>query len=128
MIPCYGTDGSRQQINNKLIQEEYKIWVLVAESNGYVVQFTPYQGAKKGKQFASSTKWGLRESVVLRLIDSLTATIVINNINKINNVNNIRAAVVLNKNRLHKCNITGDKQLKKERHHFEQRISSKKAV
>ena len=128
MIPCYGTDGSRQQINNKLIQEEYKIWVLVAEANGYVVQFTPYQGAKKGKQVASSTKWGLRESVVLRLIDSLTATIIINNINKINNVNNIRAAVVLNKNRLHKCNITGDKQLKKERHHFEQRISSKKAV
>ena len=113
MIPCYGTDDSRQQINNKLIQEEYKIWVLVGEANGYVVQFTPYQGAKKGKQVASSTKWGLRESVVLRLIDSLTATIVINNINKTNNANNIRAAVVLNKNRLHKRNITGDKQLKK---------------
>ena len=28
MILCYGTHGSRQQINNKLIQEEYKIKVL----------------------------------------------------------------------------------------------------
>ena len=42
----------RQQINNKSIQEEYKIWVLIAEAYGYVVQFKPYQGAKKGKQFA----------------------------------------------------------------------------
>ena len=64
MIPCYGTHGSRQQIK-KTIQEEYKIWVLVAEVYGYVVQFRLYQGAKKGKQFASSTKWRLGENVVL---------------------------------------------------------------
>ena len=37
MIPCYGTYGSRQLINNKSIQEEYKICVLVAEAYGYVV-------------------------------------------------------------------------------------------
>ena len=44
-------------------------------------------------------------------------------------VNNIRAARVLNKNRLRKCTIIGDKQLqRKERGHFEQRKSSKKAV
>ena len=30
MIPCYGTHGSRQQINGKSIQEEYKIWFFVA--------------------------------------------------------------------------------------------------
>ena len=30
MIPCYGTHGSRQQINRKSIQEEYKIWFFVA--------------------------------------------------------------------------------------------------
>ena len=59
MIPCYGTQGSRQWINNKSIQEEYKFWVLVAERYGYVVQFRPYQGAKKGKQVASSAKRGL---------------------------------------------------------------------
>ena len=67
MIPCYGTHGSMQRIN-KSIQEEYKIWILVAETHGYAVQFRPYQGAKKGKQFVSSTKWGLKENVVLRLI------------------------------------------------------------
>ena len=61
----------RQQINNKSIQEEYKIWVLIAEAYGYVVQFKPYQGAKKGKQFASSAKWELGENVALRL-QSLT--------------------------------------------------------
>ena len=43
-------------MNNKSIQEEYKIWVLVAGTYGNVVQFIPYQGAKKGKQVASSTK------------------------------------------------------------------------
>ena len=37
MIPCYGTYGSWQLINNKSIQEEYKICVLVAEAYGYVV-------------------------------------------------------------------------------------------
>ena len=56
MIPCYGTHGSRQKINSKLIQEKYKIWVFVAEACGYLVEFKPSQDAKKGKQFASSTK------------------------------------------------------------------------
>ena len=61
----------RQRINNKSIQDEYKIWVLIAEACGYVVQFKPYQGAKKEKQFASSAKWELGENVALRL-QSLT--------------------------------------------------------
>ena len=44
-------------------------------------------------------------------------------------VKNIWAARVFNKNRLRKYTITGDKQLQnKERGHFEQRTSSKKAV
>ena len=30
MILCYGTRGSRQQINRKSIQEEYIIWFFVA--------------------------------------------------------------------------------------------------
>ena len=46
--------NSWQQVtkNNKSVQEEYKIWVLVAQAYGYVVQFRPYQGTKKGKQVA----------------------------------------------------------------------------
>ena len=44
-------------------------------------------------------------------------------------VNNIRTTGVLNKNRLRKCTIIGDKQLqKKECGLFEQRTSSKKAA
>ena len=45
-------------------------------------------------------------------------------------VNNIRETGVLNKYRLRKYTIIGDKQLqkKKERGYFEKRISSKKAV
>ena len=57
MIPCYESHGSRQRINNKSIQVEYKIWILVKQAYGYVVHFRPYQGAKKGKQVASSTIW-----------------------------------------------------------------------
>ena len=69
MIPYYGTHDSRKRINIKSIQEEYKIWVLVAEAYGYVVQFKSYQSAKKQKQVASSTKWGLGKYVALRLMD-----------------------------------------------------------
>ena len=32
MIPYYGTHGSRQRINNKSIQEEYNICVLVTDA------------------------------------------------------------------------------------------------
>ena len=72
MIICCGTHGSRQRINKKLIQDEYKIWTPAAEAYGYVVQFRSYQGARKGKQVASSTKQGLGENVVLRLMECLT--------------------------------------------------------
>ena len=122
MIPCYGTHGSRQRINNKSIQEEYEIWVLVAEGYGYVVQLRPYQGTKKGKQIASSTKWGLGENIVLRLMESLTPTfsfdIFMDNyftcfrLLTHRGVNNIRVTGVLNKNRL-----------KTEPGHFEHRTS-----
>ena len=89
MIPCYGTHGSKPgditrnslvlcrhagQRTNKSIQEEHKIWIFVAEAYRYVAQFRPYQGAKKGKQVACSTKWGLGENVVLRLMECLTST------------------------------------------------------
>ena len=48
MIPYYGIHGTRQQINKKPILARYNIWVL-AEAYGYVVQFKPHQGVKKGK-------------------------------------------------------------------------------
>ena len=46
----------------------------VAKAYGYVVQFRQYQGTKKRKQVASSTKWGLGENVVLWLIKCVTPT------------------------------------------------------
>ena len=57
------------------VEKEYKIWVLVAGAYGYVVQFRPYQGAKKGKQVASFTKWGSVENVALRLMECLPPTV-----------------------------------------------------
>ena len=73
MIPYYGTHDSRKRINSKSVQEENKIWVLVAEAYGYVVQFKSYQSAKKQKQVASSTKWGLGKYVALRLMECVTS-------------------------------------------------------
>ena len=73
-IPYYPNHGSRQRIKSKSIRIGYNIWVL-AEAYGYVVQFEPYQGVKKGKQFASSTKWGLGENAVLRLMECLPPTV-----------------------------------------------------
>ena len=55
MITYFTKHSSRQQINNKTNRVECKIWVL-AKTYGYVVQFEPYQGVKKGKKVASSTK------------------------------------------------------------------------
>ena len=81
-----------------------------------------YQGAKKRKQVASS-KCRLAENVVLWLMECLTSTfsfdIFMNNyfisfhLLKYLGVNNIRATGVLNKNRLRKCTIIGNKQLQK---------------
>ena len=73
VVSCYWTHGSKQLINQS-IKEEYKIWGFAAEAYGYVVQFRLYQGEKKGKQFASYTKWELGENVVLRLMECLTPT------------------------------------------------------
>ena len=38
------------------------------KSNSYLVHYRLYQGAKEGKQVASSTKWGLGDNVALRLM------------------------------------------------------------
>ena len=93
----------------------------------------------KQSKVSQSTKWRLGENVVLQLMECLTPSVsfeifmdnyftsflLLTHLG----VNNIRATRVLNKNRLHKCTITRDKQLqKKERDHFEQRTSTKKIV
>ena len=94
-----------------------------------------------GKQSIVSTfiKCKLGENVVLQLMEYLTASVSFeifmdNYFTSFRllthlGVNNIRATRVLNKIRLRKCTITGDKHLqKKESGHFEQPTSSKKAV
>ena len=125
MILCYETHGSRKQINNKSIQEKYKILVFVTEAYGYVVQFRPYQSPKKGKQVASSTKWWLGENNVLRLIECLTPTFSFDifmdsyltsfHLFTHLGVNNILAIGVLCKISLRKCIFIWDKQLQKKR-------------
>ena len=74
---------------------------------------------------SSFTKWTLGENVVLRLMKCLTpsATFDIFRDNYFTSfclftrlgVNNIRATRLLNKNKLPKCTIIGDKQLQKKR-------------
>ena len=71
MLPYYGRHSSKQRIAGKPIRMGHKMWVL-AESNGYVVQFDPYQGAKgknSSRKFAKN--WVLGEKVVLDLLKSL---------------------------------------------------------
>ena len=48
------------------------------KSNSYLVHYRPYQGTKKGKQVASSMKWGLVDNVVLRLMECLAPTVSFN--------------------------------------------------
>ena len=93
------------------------------------VQVRPYQSAKKGKQIASSTKLGLGENVAQWLMECLTPAFSLD-IFMDNYFTFDRH--VCSKERLRKCTITEDKELKKnqknEHGHFEQRTSSKKAV
>ena len=83
----------------------------------------------KHSKVSSSTKWRLGENVVLRLMECLTLSVSFdifmdNYFTSFRlltqlGVNNILATPVLNKNRLGKCTIIGDKQLqKKERGHL----------
>ena len=48
MIFNFTNHGSRQRVNNKPGPMGCNIWGL-AEAYGYLVQFKPYQGVKKGK-------------------------------------------------------------------------------
>ena len=87
----------------------------------FVAHFRPYQGAKKGKLFASSTKWKLGENFVLLLMKCLFQRLVIIYLWTVISylfrllthlgVNIIWATVVLNKSRLR----NGDKQLQNKR-------------
>ena len=91
----------------------------MVEAYGYLVYYRPYQGAKQGKQVASSTKWVLGEDVVLRLMEFLTPAFTFDifmdnyfiSFRLLNHfgVNNIQATGVLNRNRLRKCTSMGDK-------------------
>ena len=67
-ILSQGTHGSRKWINNSRFRGNI-------QSNSYLVYDRPYQGENKGKQVASSTKCGLGDNVVLRLMECLTRTV-----------------------------------------------------
>ena len=72
MLPYYGQNNRKQQMQNKPAHSRYKMWVL-AETLGYVVNFDPCQGPKNGTSTRASKKtWGLGETVVLSLLDGLT--------------------------------------------------------
>ena len=128
MIPCCGTHSSRQRINNKSIQEQYKIRVLVAEAYRYVVQFRPYQGAKKGKQVAPCTKWGLGENVVLRLLECLSIShlfVCLSTFELVTFKQQVSSTKIGYANLL---SLGTNSCKKKELGHCEPRISSKKTV
>ena len=109
--------------HNKSIQEDYKIWIIVAAVYSCAVQFRLYEGAKKGKTFSFSTKWGLGENFVVQLMKYLTTTASVDKF--MDNFftsfclpphlgfSNIGATDVLNKNKPQKFTDIRDKQLQK---------------
>ena len=109
MIPYCATHGSRKRLNNKLIQEEYKIWVLVAESCGLLVQFRQVQ--RKGNRLTPLLNRDSEKTLSFDLFmhNYFTCFCLLTHLG----VNNIWATGVFNKNRLRKCTITGNKQLQK---------------
>lgn len=71
MISYYSRHGSKQRMAGKPIRVVYKLWVM-ALPDKYVIQFEPYQGAKrKGSTRSSPVSWGLGEHVVIDLLSEL---------------------------------------------------------
>jgi Transposase IS4 len=139
MLPYYGRHSSKQRIMGKPIRMGYKMWVL-ASSDGYVLQFEPYQGAKKhGGTRSSSTSWGLGELVVLDLLEELPREssyhIFIDNFftsfRLLDHLrcNGIRATGVIRSNKLRQCPIESTKSLeKKARGFFDQRTDNRNSL
>jgi len=132
MIPYYGRHSSKQRIVGKPVRMGYKMWVL-ASSDGYVIQFEPYQGAKKsGSTRSSTSSWGLGEQVVLDLLAELPRGISYHVftdnfftsfrlLGYLDN-NNIQATGVIRSNKLGKCSVESPKVLeKKTRGYYDQR-------
>lgn len=139
MLPYYGRHSSKQRIIGKPVRMGYKMWVL-ATSDGYVVQFEPYLGAKKtGGTRSSSVSWGLGEQVVLDLLEELPREtsyhIFMDNfftsfrlLDHLFN-NGIRATGVIRSNKLSKCPIESSKSLeKKPRGFFDQRTDNSNSL
>ena len=92
----------------------------------------------KHSEVSLCTIWRLGENVVLRLMECLTPSVSFdifmdNYFTSFRllthlGVDNIRETRLLNRNRSRKCTITANSCKKKERGHFEQPTSSKKAV
>ena len=139
MLPYYGRHSSKQRIVGKPIRMGYKMWVL-ASSDGYVVQFEPYQGAKKqGAIRSSATSWGLGESVVLDLLGELSVQTsyhiftdnFFTSFRLLSHLleHNIQATGVIKSNKLGKCPVEAPKSLeKKERGYFDQKTDKRSSV
>jgi len=139
MLPYYGRHSSKQRIVGKPIRMGYKMWVL-ASSDGYIVQFEPYQGAKKsGATRSSAVSWGLGESVVLDLLGELPVEtsyhIFMDNyftsLRLLYHLleHNIQATGVIRNNKLGKCPIEPAKSLeKKQRGHCDQKTDRNGSV
>lgn len=67
MIPYYGKHGCKQFIKGKPIRYGFKFWCLTT-SEGYMVQFEPYQGAGTGRKVEGL---GMGGSVVVDLMSEL---------------------------------------------------------
>ena len=128
MLPYYGRHSSKQRIVGKPIRMGYKMWVL-AQSNGYVVQFEPYQGVKgKTPSRKSATTWGLGERVVLDLLNSLPPKLsyhvfcdnFFTSLRLVQHLQNenIKITGTIRSNRLDKCSILAPKLLEKKARGF----------
>jgi len=123
MLPYYRRHSSKHRIVGKPITMGYKMWVL-APSDGYVVQFEPYQAANKtGATRSSATSWGLLGELPVHtsyhiFIDNLfTSFHLLYHLLE----HNVPATGVITSNKLGTCPIESSKSLeKKRRGYFDQ--------
>jgi len=139
MLPYYGRHSSKQRIVGKPVRMGYKMWVLAA-SDGYIVQFEPYVGAKQvGSKRSSVEKWGLGEGVVLDLLAELPRNVsyhvytdnIFTSFQLLHHhsESNIHATGVIRSNRLGNCPLQSAKTPEKqERGFFSQQTDVSNAV
>ena len=137
MIPYYGRQSCKQHIHGKPLRFGYKLW-SACTSDGYLIQFIPYQGAH-GAKLKYQAEYGLGAAVVLELLERLPENVsyklycdnFFTSLPLVDKMSEMKHGYTgtIRENRTEKCPLPGAKKMKKtKRGAIEMQVTSDAAV